>query len=158
MKRQIIPVWLEKLEFDGILPERYSCHGGNINPPLLIQNVPDGTKSLALIMDSCDEKSTSQTHWVVWNLPATCKIFENEQRGEFGINDFGSKGYYGPCAIASPLKCTFRIYAFDRFLNFSFSPVTKFDLYASVIYFGLGHGLVSCNYFKKHTKKPLVTA
>jgi phosphatidylethanolamine-binding protein (PEBP) family uncharacterized protein len=109
-------------------------------------------------MDSCDEKLTPLTHWVVWNLPTTSVIFENEQRGEFGTNDFGGLGYCGPCSVLSLVKCTFRIYAFDRFLKFSFSPVTKFDLYASVIYFGLGHGLVNCNYSKKLAQNQRVVA
>lgn len=139
-----------------MLPEKYSCHGVNINPPLKIENIPDEAKSLALVMESCDENLTLLTHWVVWNIPVTGRILENEQRGECGINDFGGLGYCGPCSIETPLKCTFRIYAFDRFLNFPFSPVTKFDLYSSIIYYGVGHGQVHCPYSRKKELKKTV--
>jgi Raf kinase inhibitor-like YbhB/YbcL family protein len=156
MKREIINVSFEKFVGDGCLPEKYSCYGGNINPPLRIENIPDGTKSLGLIMESCADNSTSLTHWVVWNLPATAKIHENEQRGELGTNDFGGVGYCGPCSFENPLQCTFKIFAFDRLLHFPFNPVTKFDLYASIIYYGLGHGQVRCQYSGKKAADQLV--
>jgi Raf kinase inhibitor-like YbhB/YbcL family protein len=157
MKREILKVSIEKSGEDGLLPGKYSCHGANINPPLSISNIPENTKSLALIMETCDLNSNVLTHWVLWNVPATGKILENEQRGESGVNDFGGVGYCGPCSLDIPLKCTFKIYAFDRFLNFDYPAVTKFDLYASVIYYGLGYGELVLHYSKKSAENQLNT-
>ncbi|MHB1118063.1 MAG: YbhB/YbcL family Raf kinase inhibitor-like protein, partial [Minisyncoccota bacterium] len=36
------------------IPTRYTCDGGNINPPLEITDVPTGTVSLALIFEDLD--------------------------------------------------------------------------------------------------------
>jgi phosphatidylethanolamine-binding protein (PEBP) family uncharacterized protein len=38
-------------ENNGSIPVRYTCVGANINPELTITDMPDGVKSLALIMD-----------------------------------------------------------------------------------------------------------
>ena len=36
------------------IPSKYTCEGGDISPPLAFGNVPEGTKSLALIIDDPD--------------------------------------------------------------------------------------------------------
>ena len=41
-------------EHEGKIPAKYTCDGGNINPPLKITDVPSGAKSLVLIMDDPD--------------------------------------------------------------------------------------------------------
>ena len=41
-------------ENNGFTPKKYTCDGADINPQLLIANVPAETKSLALIVDDPD--------------------------------------------------------------------------------------------------------
>ena len=41
-------------EADGVIPERYTCDGLDISPPLTIHDVPAGTASLVLTMDDPD--------------------------------------------------------------------------------------------------------
>src|SRR3989344_3184626 len=43
------------------LPARFTCDGENMSPPLSWGGVPEGTKSLALIMDDPD---AGRTGWV----------------------------------------------------------------------------------------------
>lgn len=38
----------------GMIPKQYTCDGEDISPPLTWSNVPDETKSLALICDDPD--------------------------------------------------------------------------------------------------------
>ena len=39
---------------NGPIPSHYTCDGEDVNPPLLIENLPPGTQSLALIVDDPD--------------------------------------------------------------------------------------------------------
>ena len=39
---------------NGTIPRQYTCDGRDVNPPLVIENVPGGTRSLALIVDDPD--------------------------------------------------------------------------------------------------------
>lgn len=145
MGRAILKITSRKLGKGRQLPEKYFCHGSNVNIPIDIENIPSATKSLAVVMESSDSDGIRRTHWIQWNIPVTERIRENELRGEIGLNDFGSKGYMGPELNAKPLECTFRIYALDRFLEFSNSKASKFDLEGSVLYYGVGHGKLICS-------------
>ena len=39
---------------NGHIPSRYTCEGDNVSPPLAWEDVPNGTKSLVLIIDDPD--------------------------------------------------------------------------------------------------------
>ena len=41
-------------ENNGEIPSKYTCDAENINPPLEISGIPEGAKSLVLIMDDPD--------------------------------------------------------------------------------------------------------
>jgi phosphatidylethanolamine-binding protein (PEBP) family uncharacterized protein len=66
----------------GKIPAEYTCEGEDISPPLTIGGVPDGTKSLALILDDPDAPDPAApkrvwVHWVVYNLsPGTSALPE----------------------------------------------------------------------------------
>src|SRR3989344_5446671 len=44
-------------ENNQYIPFKYACDGANINPPLSIAGVPEGTESLVLIVDDPDAPS-----------------------------------------------------------------------------------------------------
>jgi hypothetical protein len=116
----------------GRIPSRYTCDGPNLSPPLSWTAVPEGTKSLALIMDDPDTPGRTWVHWVLYNLPSdTMSLPEHlptdaqlANGASQGISDFGSHGYRGPCPPGGSHRYNFRLYAVDALLNIS-GRVTK---------------------------------
>ena len=60
-----------------MIPKKYTCQGKDINPQLNITGVPEGTKSLALIVDDPDAPMGTWVHWVVYNIPILNKILRS---------------------------------------------------------------------------------
>ena len=108
---------------DGsMIPRKFTCDGGDMNPELLIQNVPAEAQSLALILHDPDAPIPGGfTHWTVWNInTSTTSIAENSvPAGAIqGQTSFGQNLYGGPCPPAgSPHHYRFTIYALDSKLT-----------------------------------------
>jgi len=102
---------------NGLIPKKYTCDGEDINPPLDIAKIPAQARSLAIIMEDPDAPSGSWLHWLVWNIPVTHHIHENEYPGDEGLNDFGRNSYGGPCPPSGTHRYIFRIYALDDLLD-----------------------------------------
>ncbi len=111
------------------IPKKYGCDQENTNPPLAIDGIPEGTKSLALIVDDPDAPSGTFDHWVVWNIPPSQKkIAEHSAPGREGKNGMGENGYTGPCPPpGKPHHYNFKAYAVDVELGLS-EGATKKDL------------------------------
>jgi len=112
----------------GVIPAKFTCDGGDVSPQLSVSVPPDGTKSLALIVDDPDAPLGSFVHWVAFNLPAGLRDLsegasarsEALQGGVQGKNDFDKTGYGGPCPPRGrPHRYLFRVYALDTSLNLS---------------------------------------
>lgn len=93
-------------EFNG-----FGCGGNNMSPQLSWSNAPEGTKSFAVTMYDPDAPTGSGWwHWLVFNIPANVDTLvsgagdiESRLAPEGcvqSINDYGSKGYGGPCPPA----------------------------------------------------------
>ena len=54
---------------DGPIPSKYTCDGYGVSPPLAWTKVPDGTKSVALLVDDPDAPGKPFLHWLVTDLP-----------------------------------------------------------------------------------------
>jgi Raf kinase inhibitor-like YbhB/YbcL family protein len=117
-------------ENNGLIPEKHTCDGKNVNPPLLIGTMPPATKSFALIVDDPDAPMGTWVHWVVWNIPAaTREIRENSLPAEAkqGLNDFRKHEYRGPCPPSGTHRYFFKLYALDTILNLP-STAAKTDM------------------------------
>lgn len=105
----------------GLIPPKYTCDGADISPPLHWEDVPEGTKSIALICDDPDAPMGTWVHWVLFNLPAeTRELAENippdrtlPNGARQGTSDFGRIGYGGPCPPSGTHRYFFKIYALD---------------------------------------------
>ena len=107
-------------EDDQMIPADHTCDAENTNPPLEIHDVPEGTKSLALIVDDPDALGGTFTHWIMWNVPPGTKIIaENDwlDGSEQGMNDGGELGYMGPCPPGRVHHYHFKLYALDKRLD-----------------------------------------
>ncbi len=121
------------------IPKKYTCEGQDVNPELVISNIPEGAKTIAIICDDPDAPIGTFVHWVLWNYPVSgpsVKIpealpkVEKLQNGAMqGYNDFGKVGYNGPC----PPKghgvhhYHFKIYAVNTLIELK-GKVTKKEL------------------------------
>jgi Raf kinase inhibitor-like YbhB/YbcL family protein len=111
----------------GMIPEKYTCDGADLSPPLKWDALPEGTKSLALICDDPDAPMGTWVHWVYYDIPVSTQgVPENvgaDDRpgigGTQGINDFHRIGYGGPCPPGGTHRYYFKLYAIDTLLNLS---------------------------------------
>jgi len=104
----------------GHIPERYTCDGDDVNPPIEFSEVPKEAKSLALVAVDVDSPQKTWVHWILWNIPPqTKKIPENCDASSCtqGINDFGNMGYGGPCPRSGTHRYQFMAYALKAELN-----------------------------------------
>ena len=124
-------------------PEKYIGRE-NISPPLEWAGIPDGTQSIALLMDSDQiaheaNPDARWTHWLIWNLPAdaaglpekvatTTEVASLGPGVRQGTNDENEIGYSGPCPVPTTVnyrqtkvkivfEYMFHVYALDTVLD-----------------------------------------
>lgn len=112
-----LKVYSTVFSHNGHIPPEYTCDGKNINPPIGVDNIPEGTKTLALIMEDPDAPRQTFDHWLVWNIPPTEAITEESVPGISGTNSFGNTGYGGPCPPSGAHRYFFRVYALSKKLD-----------------------------------------
>ena len=106
--------------FSGnILPQRYTCHGARINPPLEWSGAPSGTKSFALVVDDSSAPITPFIYWLVFDIgPGTTDIQEGAlpTGARQALNSAGTAAYDAPCPTYSHFY-RFTVYALSTTLN-----------------------------------------
>lgn len=127
----------------GTIPRRYTCDDEDISPPLAWQDVPDGTRSLALIVDDPDAPDPAAPkmvwiHWVLYNLPPGTEglpeaVAASDLPGSTleGLNDWKRTGYGGPCPPIGRHRYFHKLYALDTVLEDLGSP-TSVELLAAM--------------------------
>ena len=107
---------------DGDEIPRYCGYKNENHEPLLtISGIPEGTESLALIMDDPDAMGAVGkvwVHWVVWNLTWFADGKPDFSRPtKQGMTDFGEVGYGGPAPPDKRHTYVFKLYALDTELD-----------------------------------------
>ncbi|WP_129114458.1 YbhB/YbcL family Raf kinase inhibitor-like protein [Halegenticoccus tardaugens] len=101
------------------IPRRHGYREENVNPPLRIEGVPDGTASLVLVVDDPDAKDPAGKvwdHWVVWNVDPDVEEIPEAWAVEAAVEgrtDYGETGYGGPNPPDREHAYRFRLYALD---------------------------------------------
>lgn len=130
------------------IPERYTCDGEDVNPPLEIGDFPEGTESLVLIVEDPDAPNGVWDHWLVWNIKPNHQISEDSIPGTEGKNSFGKHHYGGPCPPSGSHRYLFKIYALNAQLELN-SDSTKEDLETAMVGKILGRGELMGTYSRK---------
>jgi len=113
---------------DSPIPKRYTADGEALSPPLSWTEVPEGTRSFALVVDDPDAPDPANpkrtyVHWVVYNLPASCTELPADaarhlpQGAKHGRNDAGTTGYVPPDPPIGEHRYFFKLYALDCLLD-----------------------------------------
>jgi Raf kinase inhibitor-like YbhB/YbcL family protein len=86
----------------GDIPTRYTGEAEDVSPALAWSNVPEGTRSFALICHDPDAPLVTPgkygfVHWVLYGIPGSVTELP-EGSGDYvqGVNNFGNLGYGGP--------------------------------------------------------------
>ena len=110
------------------IPARHTCDGRDISPELSWTKIPDGTKSLVLIVDDPDAPDPAApkmtwVHWMLYNIPSDASgLPEGVGAKELppgtlqGLNDWQRTGYGGPCPPVGSHRYFHKLYALDTLL------------------------------------------
>ncbi len=120
---------------NGSMPARLTCDGRDVSPELHWSGLPDGTRSLALIVDDPDAPDPTAprmtwVHWVLYNIPpSVAGLPEGVASRELppgtreGLNDWSRTGYGGPCPPIGRHRYFHKLYALDTVLPDLGKPV-----------------------------------
>ena len=117
----------DAFEHQGSIPAKHTCEGADVSPALRWSGVPQGTRSLVLIVDdpdAPDPKAPRMTwvHWLLYDLPADATgLPEGVARlpagTREGVNDWRRTGYGGPCPPIGRHRYFHKLYALDTVLG-----------------------------------------
>ncbi len=86
----------------GKIPAIHTGEGKDLSPALHWSNVPDGTKSFALVCHDPDAPLVENgqygfVHWVLYNIPGdVTELPEGEDNYTLGVHSRDESGYMGP--------------------------------------------------------------
>jgi Raf kinase inhibitor-like YbhB/YbcL family protein len=143
---------------EGEIPTKYTCEGADVSVPLSWEGVPDGAKSLALIVDDPDAPDpqapkTVWVHWVLYGIPVDASglpeaVKDLPAGARDGLNDWKRTGYGGPCPPIGRHRYFHKLYALDTVLPDLGNP-TKADLLKAME----GHILAEATLMGTYQKK-----
>ncbi len=127
------------------IPKQQTGEGQDVSPPLVWEDVPDATKSFALIGDDPDAPSAKRpapqpwVHWVIFNIPgdsrslpagiARASKLATPAGACQGHNSWPSDnvGYLGPMPPngSGPHRYFFKLYALDDRLSLAPAQANK---------------------------------
>ncbi len=107
-------IYSNAFHHEEFIPDKYTCKGEDINPPLNWEGAPGGTASFALSIKDPDAPMGTFVHLLVYNIDKNVtEIKENSVPGNQVENHFGRKNYGGPCPPSGVHRYYFKIYALN---------------------------------------------
>lgn len=112
-----------------MFPREFSCDGANRLPQLQWSAPPSGTQEVAIELLDPDAPGGTFTHWLVFGLsPSSTSLAAVPASAAEGVNDFGRRGYGGPCPPRGPAHhYHFVVLALDTRLGLA-AGATRSDL------------------------------
>ena len=119
------------------IPSKYTCDGKDISPALEWSGLPEGTKSIALIVDDPDAPDPAApkmtwVHWLLYNIPPSAtglpeavKVQNFPEGTKEGLNDWKRTGYGGPCPPIGRHRYFHKLYALNAVLPDLGKPTKK---------------------------------
>ena len=110
---------------NGEIPKRYTCDDEDSSPPLEWSGLPEGTMSVALIVDDPDAPDPAApkmtwVHWLLYNIPPDASGMPVGIQSQDlppgtkeGLNDWKRTGYGGPCPPIGRHRYFHKLYALD---------------------------------------------
>jgi Raf kinase inhibitor-like YbhB/YbcL family protein len=101
---------------EGMIPSYFTCDDKDVSPQLSWEDVPEETKSFALIMDDPDAPMGTWVHWLICNIPPIIRELSQGEvpQGTLQVkNDFGKVNYGGPCPPSGVHRYFFKLYALN---------------------------------------------
>ncbi|MFL6676219.1 MAG: YbhB/YbcL family Raf kinase inhibitor-like protein [Massilia sp.] len=144
----------------GAIPAVHTCDGANTSPALTWTGIPDGARSLVLIVDDPDAPDPAApqrtwVHWLLYNIPAKLKGLPAALRPDAlpegartGLNDWKAPNYGGPCPPIGRHRYFHKLYALDILLPDLNHP-SKSQLEAAMQHHVLAHGELIGTYQRK---------
>lgn len=133
-KQEDVPMKLLSSAFadQESIPLKYTAQGEEVSPPLRWQDVPEGTRSLALICEDPDAPGGTYDHWLLYDIPPSVGVFsEGLKVLPHGVQSLltssGTRDYVGPNPPNGTHRYFFILYALDTVLQLS-DTATKADL------------------------------
>lgn len=111
---------------DGeMIPQKYTCSGEDVSPPIAWDMEGDDVESFALLCEDPDAPTGTFTHWVVYDLPPNVHELPEgvpikdtlPNGGMQGINSTHKSGYKGPCPPSGTHRYYFNVFALNKRLR-----------------------------------------
>lgn len=118
---------------EGSIPQKYTCDGQDVSPPLSWSDPPEGTQSFALVCDDPDAPAGTWIHWVLFNIPADKRSLAEAVPKQaklpdgsvHGKNSWKRTDYGGPCPPSGTHRYFFKLYALDTKLTLKAGATKK---------------------------------
>ena len=124
---RLVPLLIESNAFPdgGVVPDKFSFRGGNVQPDFKISTAPAETQSFAIILHDIDVALGGGTddvlHWVAFNIPGTTKEIPEGKLPEGSVTgkNMRDNNYMGPGAPPGPRyhHYVFEFYALNAKLD-----------------------------------------
>ena len=110
---------------DEGMPDYVGYVNENENPELAIENVPEGTESLVLVLDDPDARPVvgfTFDHWLVWDIDPDVGTIPRDWNpaadgATVGYNDFVEADFSGPSPPDAAHRYRFKLLALDSELG-----------------------------------------
>ena len=103
-----------------LFPRAYTCHGAGQSPSLHWSGAPQGTKSLALLVDDASAPIQPYIYWIVFDIGSQTTGIQAGQvppGARQADNSKGTNRYEPPCPVNGLHTYRFTVYALSRSLS-----------------------------------------